>query len=152
MQSEDEKQLELLAVFHFIWAAPLFLMSLLPIFHLSIGILMLTGRMNGGHPDAPPMALFGAIFTLAGGLFIALGMTCVALNIISGFSLRRRTRKPLSLVTAGLNCLFVPLGTVLGVFTIVVLMRESVGRLYAASENPPPLPGETGPQHAPGNG
>jgi hypothetical protein len=35
-------------------------------------------------------------------------------------------------VVAGINCLHIPLGTVLGVFTIVVLIRDSVRELYSA--------------------
>jgi hypothetical protein len=35
-------------------------------------------------------------------------------------------------VVAGINCLHIPLGTVLGIFTIVVLCRESVRELYEA--------------------
>lgn len=38
------------------------------------------------------------------------------------------------LVMAGIECMFMPFGTVLGVFTIIVLMRESVQKLFAANE------------------
>jgi hypothetical protein len=31
---------------------------------------------------------------------------------------------------AGIACVFMPFGTVLGVFTIIVLMRDSVRRLF----------------------
>ena len=34
------------------------------------------------------------------------------------------------MVIAGINCLHIPLGTLLGVFTLVVLGRESVRKLY----------------------
>jgi len=33
-------------------------------------------------------------------------------------------------VTASLLCMMVPFGTVLGVFTLIVLSRDSVRRLY----------------------
>jgi hypothetical protein len=35
------------------------------------------------------------------------------------------------MVVAGLNCAQMPLGTVLGVFTLMVLSRESVKSLYS---------------------
>jgi hypothetical protein len=44
--------------------------------------------------------------------------------------LRERKNRTFSFVVACVNCIHVPLGTVLGVFTIVVLSRESVKRLY----------------------
>jgi hypothetical protein len=34
------------------------------------------------------------------------------------------------LVVAGIECIFMPFGTVLGVFTIIVLMRPSVRNLF----------------------
>jgi hypothetical protein len=33
------------------------------------------------------------------------------------------------------QCLFMPFGTILGVFTIIILSRESVQRLYDASRS-----------------
>ena len=38
------------------------------------------------------------------------------------------------MIVAGLNCVHIPLGTVLGVFTLVVLMRDSVRESYDALE------------------
>jgi hypothetical protein len=42
-----------------------------------------------------------------------------------------------SLVIAGLNCIQIPFGTALGVFTIIVLLRDSVREAYAAGATPP---------------
>jgi hypothetical protein len=39
------------------------------------------------------------------------------------------------LVMGGVECLFMPFGTVLGVFTIIVLMQEPVKQLFGV--NPP---------------
>jgi hypothetical protein len=41
-------------------------------------------------------------------------------------------------VIAGINCIFIPYGTLLGVATFMVLVRPSVQALFAAV--PPPLP------------
>ena len=49
-----------------------------------------------------------------------------AVNLYSGLFLRKQTHRTFSLVVAGLDCLLIPWGTVLGVFTIVVLTRDSV--------------------------
>ena len=54
---------------------------------------------------------------------------------MSGFFLRQRRRRTFSLVMAGINCMNMPLGTVLGVFTVIVLLRESVRQAYAAREH-----------------
>jgi hypothetical protein len=53
-------------------------------------------------------------------------------NVISAIFLRQRRHRTFSFIVAGLNCLHMPLGTVLGVFTFVVLGRESVIQMYEA--------------------
>lgn len=39
---------------------------------------------------------------------------------------------------AAVECMLMPFGTVLGVFTIVVLMRESVKKLFTMNNPVPP--------------
>ena len=41
--------------------------------------------------------------------------------------------------TNGVECLFMPFGTVLGVFTIVVLCREPVKQLFSARPSGPEI-------------
>jgi hypothetical protein len=53
---------------------------------------------------------------------------------MSGLFLLKRRHRMFILIVAGLNCLSVPLGTILGVFTFVVLGRDSVRKAFAASE------------------
>ena len=44
------------------------------------------------------------------------------------------------LVMGAVECVFMPFGTVLGIFTIIVLMRESVKPLFTPN-NPPQAAG-----------
>lgn len=59
---------------------------------------------------------------------IALGLS--ACILISGHRLSRRKNYWFCFVLACIECVFFPFGTVLGVFTIVVLSRESVKALF----------------------
>jgi hypothetical protein len=53
---------------------------------------------------------------------------------VAGRSLARRKRYLFCLIVAGTMCVMCnPLGTVLGVFTIVVLLRPSVKELFGAN-------------------
>jgi hypothetical protein len=52
------------------------------------------------------------------------------LTIVSGRLISLRRRRTFSLVVAGINCASFPFGTVLGVFTFIVLARPSVRALY----------------------
>ena len=71
-------------------------------------------------------AAFKFFYLIFGVWFFASGV----MNVASGLFLRARKYRTFSLVVAGINCLHVPIGTVLGVFTIIVLIRDSVRRLY----------------------
>ena len=53
--------------------------------------------------------------------------------LIAGRSLALRKHYSFALVIACIECLFVPFGTILGVFTIVALSRESVRALFSAT-------------------
>jgi len=79
----------------------------------------------------PPEQIFAMMewFYLAGAVWF---VAAAILNVISGIGLRARKGRTFSLVVAGINCLHLPLGTVLGVFAIIVLIRESVRELYDA--------------------
>jgi len=57
---------------------------------------------------------------------ILVGLAFCILLILSGRYLRRHVNYTFCLVMAGVACIFMPFGTVLGVFTILVLVRPSV--------------------------
>jgi hypothetical protein len=83
---------------------------------------------KGGPPPAQILGLFRAMYVLFAVVFVAAGVG----NLLSGFFIRRRRYRPFSLAVAGINCLNMPLGTLLGAFTFVVLLRGSVHDTYAA--------------------
>jgi hypothetical protein len=65
-----------------------------------------------------------------GGCAVFVGWTLGILTIVSGRLISLRRRRTFSLVVAGINCASFPFGTVLGVFTFIVLARPSVRALY----------------------
>ena len=127
----DEDHLNLLAVFHFLGAGFALLGILFLFVHFAFVHFIFTNPamwadQKGGPPPAALFGIFMFMYIIVGGwLLISL-----ILNALSGFFLLERKCRMFSLVVAGVDCLHVPLGTVLGVFTIVVLSRESVRRLY----------------------
>lgn len=127
MINEDDEYLDLLATFHYVLGGLAGLFSLFPVIHLVLGIAILTGRMGPGEPEA---AFVGWVFIAAAIVIIAIGMTFAVLIVTAGRNLKRRTRHTFCLVIAGIECAFVPLGTVLGVFTLLVLQRPSVKQMF----------------------
>lgn len=139
--NRDDEHLKLLSIFHFVVGALLALFACIPFLHLTVGILILTGAFEptGAFDDPEPIPPFiGWFFILIPGFFILCGWTMAAMLLLAGANLSRRRHRTFCLVVAGLECLFVPFGTVLGVFTIVVLMRDSIVALFEGNPFGPP--------------
>lgn len=128
--SQDAAHLDLLGIFHYVVAALGALFSLIPVIHLAMGIAMVTGHFphKAGEPDP---ALFGWIFVAVGGLMILCGLTFSALLAYAGRCLRQRRRHTFCVVMAAISCAFMPFGTVLGIFTLIVLTKPPVRPLFA---------------------
>jgi len=126
---EDDSQLRLLSIFHYVVAGLTALGSLFPVIHLVLGIAMLGGLADGA--DRAADRLFGLVFIAVALLLIVLGMAMAAALAWAGRNLARRRRHTACLVVAGLACMLVPFGTVLGVFTLVVLCRPAVKAQFA---------------------
>ena len=65
-----------------------------------------------------------------GGCILLLSAITITLNIMTAIGLRSLKWRTLGYINAGLNCLSVPLGTVLGVFTFVVMSRPGARMLF----------------------
>lgn len=130
-RQKDDQNLKLLAIFHFVVGGlAVFGMGFLFLHYLLVSRVLLDPKFSGGaHGPMPPKEIFQffIIFYIVGG--IALLLASVG-NILSGIFIQRRKHRIFCMVVAGLNCLQVPIGTVLGVFTIVVLGKDSVRRSY----------------------
>jgi hypothetical protein len=68
----------------------------------------------------------GWMFTIFGGVAILGYETLALLTLIAGLSIRKRRRHLFCLIVAGLGCFNMPIGTALGAFTFIVLLRPSV--------------------------
>jgi hypothetical protein len=68
---------------------------------------------------------------VVGSLLFVIGIVMAICILIAGRSLALRKRYTFALVIVCIECLFVPFGTILGVFTIIALSRESVRALFS---------------------
>jgi hypothetical protein len=106
-----------------------------------MGVMMATGAFHEGTAadERAMLQVVGAMVTAFAGLFIALWLTFAACLVAAGRFLARRVRYTFCLVVAGLECMLMPFGTVLGVFTLLVLLRDSVKvKFGVAAPAPPP--------------
>ena len=72
------------------------------------------------NPGAPPVAMFRIMAGIMSGV-VVLAWIAGALTLYSGNCIKKRKHRVLVYVMAGLNCFFIPYGTLLGVFTFIVL-------------------------------
>jgi len=130
----DQEHLQLLSIFHYVVAGLAALFSFFPLLYTIIGTIFIFAARHGtakSGEDLPPEFL-GWIFAVIGlGLFL-FRLAIAFCVLIAGRSLALRKRYSFAMVMACIECIFVPFGTILGVFTIVVLSRQSVRGLFAA--------------------
>jgi hypothetical protein len=129
----DASHLRTLAICHYICGALEICFGSLFIFHIVMGAVLLHSPnllTPATGPSVPLPPGFAWIFILMGSFAVFSGWVSGILTIISGRCIARRRRRLFSLIMAGVNCLWAPIGTVLGIFTFVVLLRPSVQSLY----------------------
>ena len=142
----DADHLRLLSLFHYIYGGIVIAMSSIAIVHLVLGITMIVnpgafvGPRGPGGSGGPPVPdrMLGWMFAILGGTVLVLGWTVGLLTILSGRWIKLRRRRLFSMIMAGVNCMWVPLGTVLGVCTLMVLLRETVRPLYEPQDGADP--------------
>ncbi|MCB1034886.1 MAG: hypothetical protein KDD47_13740 [Acidobacteria bacterium] len=130
--NQDRDHLQLLSIFHYVLAAMTAFFACIPLIHFVLGLSMVFGRFPESDGD-PAMRFVGSIFSILAGMMILMGWSFAVALLLAGRNLARTRRYTFCLVVAALSCAVVPFGTVLGVFTIIVLMRPSVKELFGES-------------------
>ena|SRR6478736_2928326 len=133
---QDAEQLRLLSIFHYVVGGLMALFACIPIIHLLVGLFMIFGSSVHRHGASQPPMFIGIFFVLIALAFIVFGWTLAILTLLAGRSLNGRRRYTFCFVIACLLCSFAPFGTVLGVFTIIVLLRPSVKKLFGCPVAP----------------
>jgi hypothetical protein len=103
------------------------------------------GAIFGSIPNSPqgdprnqiPAGLLYAIgsIVIAVSLVTLVGGSCA---LYAGLALRKHKKRTFVLVMAALNCLAVPYGTVLGIFTFLVLQRTEAKEIFGQTPAPTP--------------
>jgi len=131
MNNEDIRHLDLLSIFHYIFGGITALFSCMPIIHVFIGLSMVSGKLFEENNGSEPPAFIGWFFVILGAVFIVLGLSIAVCMIVAGGKLKKRKNRIFCMVIAGIECMFMPFGTVLGVFTLIVLNKESIQEIFA---------------------
>jgi len=131
--TQDEDHLKLLSIFHYVVGGLAGFFALIPVIHLTAGLVLVLAPEKFETNGQSPPAFFGWFFVIIASVLITIGLTLAACVLAAGRCLARRKRYLFCMVIAGIECIFMPLGTVLGIFTIFVLMRPSVKLLFGVN-------------------
>ncbi len=145
MRKEDLDHLKLLSIFHYVCAGLTMVASLFPVLYMALGLVILISpefaqEMEGDVEQAQTLAV---VFVLVAAVFLFLGVAVALCLFLAGRFLARQTHYVFCMVIGALECLSFPFGTILGIFTLVVLSRESVKQLFGRGAPLPPLPDQS---------
>lgn len=130
----DKDHLRLLSIFYFISAGLSGFFALFPLLYAVMGLMFLSipGKLQHAAGNPPPAVFGWALFGFGIGLTILL-LVFAAAKLLAGLAIRKRRHRVFVLIVAGFSCLSIPYGTLLGVFSFIVLGRPSVAALFAAT-------------------
>lgn len=129
----DREHLKILSILFYVYGGFQTLVGFVGGIYVLMGGLMLNDPAFSGS-RAPPGIEAMPWFFIAVGIFISLWLWLLAaLSIATGRSMGQRRRHVLCIVGSALILLNMPLGTALGVFSLIVLLRPSVQAAFKRS-------------------
>ena len=130
--NRDEEHLKTLSTCYYVLAGINALFACIPIIHLVIGISILTDGF-GGDSGGPPQ-FFGIIFVVIALVSIVFGWTMAICQFFVAKFIAARNHYTFCFVLSVVSCLNMPLGTILGIFTILTLNRDSIKELFEVNK------------------
>lgn len=140
----DEEHLKLLSLGYIVSGGVSAFFSLIGVLYIFMGIMMSAAfsripesatRPNQG----PPPAFIGWFLGGMGLAIFLVAMGMAAARFRAAWCIKHRTWRTFCMVIAAIGCLEFPYGTALGVFTFIVLGRDSVIQLFNPSVSAAPL-------------
>lgn len=127
---QDTEHLKLLSTFHYVVGVFALMFGCFPVIHLVVGMTFLCGAAGGEGP----FEVIGVVFVLVALLSIGFFWTLGLLLFLAAGRLRKRRGHTFCTVVAGLSCVLMPFGTILGVLTLIVLSRQSVKESFLTND------------------
>ena len=130
-----DENIKLLSIFHYVFAGLVALFACIPLIHITMGIifLLMPEKFCESGPDCTeqPTQVIGLIFIGVGTFALLVGWTFAVVVAMAGRFLARHVHLKYCIAVAAASCLFMPFGTVLGVFTLINLTKKEVEVLFA---------------------
>jgi hypothetical protein len=129
----DEEHLKLLSIFHYVSGGITAFSGLFPLIYVFMGALFMAMPFSHSADDDLVLRSMGSILLVFGVLFSSVFMVFAAMKIYSGYCIAKRKNRVFCLLVAGISLIGFPFSTILGVFSLIVLLRDSVRDLFDGS-------------------
>ena len=127
ISESTQSEIRLLSILHYVFGGLTIFTSLIPLVHVGAGIFMASGKIpTDTAQEAQMLALMGSFFIGIGSLIIFFGMICGICTILAGRFLGQYKNHTYCFIIACIECASIPLGTALGIYTIITLNKPEV--------------------------
>ncbi len=137
---EDQRQIRLLSISHYVYGVIASVFSVVITAAIGFSLWMFSHPEKFSPQTSRPPDWFHWIWGFLALSSISFALLHTAGIFVAGRFLATYRHRIFCIVVAGFNCMHFPLGLLLGVFTIIVLCRPSVQRLFDQRPGPPETP------------
>jgi hypothetical protein len=128
----NEDYLKILSICHYILGIVMLCFSSFSLLYIFVGAMM----MKQAKSDEERM--IGIIFIIISACVALVSYTIDILMIAAGYYLSRRKKHKFCLIVSCMELIIVPFGTVLGVFTLIVLLKPEIKAGVKKPDGPSP--------------
>ena len=85
LANEDQNHLRLLSIFHYVVGGIVALIATVPVMHIIMGVMMITGKISTSPKSGPPPPIaFGWMFVSMGSVFVVFGWALAICMFVAG--------------------------------------------------------------------
>ena len=135
-EDQNDTLLRICSIFQYIIAWVLVFISCIPILYIIIGSIMVFAGFAPGQNepkagDALPFFIAGGFFLTLGGIMCMVGLIIAFCVFICARRLKTKRKYNYCLTITAIECLFFPVGTLIGVLTIILLSNHDVKESFS---------------------
>ena len=127
-----KRHLQTLSILHYVYGAFVCMSGFVALVFIFLGLFLSSDwLMENNDGEAVPRWIGGLFQTFGWVIFVVIEVWGV-LNLLSGYWIARRRNRTGTQVIAAFNCLNIPFGIALGIFTFVLMADDEVKTEYGA--------------------
>jgi hypothetical protein len=130
----DNEHLKVLSIVYYVSAGMSAFFGLFGLVYVAMGIFVAIASSSvPSESDEAAIGILGLFFVLFGLVFFLVPMTLAVLKFLAARMISQRRSRGFCFAIAAVTSLGIPIGTAIGVFTFVVLSRDSVVRSFESA-------------------